>query len=244
MGSLLVVITTAIAIGAAVVGPLFLRAGGDSLVRQAVADATISRTSFELDSATHSSTLDGLAAQQQSFLRSAQLSGLFGGPGVRTMESGLLVTNYTRQPYLGALTYRTGICSNLHFSAGGCDSAPRDAVVSDRMAKRFRIAVGSVITVTDLNHGSPARIRITGVFALPDLRSAYWFGDGTSHFPFGENTGVPLFLPRTDDLFVASPAAFALPSAYVRSLSIQSTLRPGVVSIGNASAVRELSARA
>jgi hypothetical protein len=43
MGSLLVVITAAIAVGAAVVGPLFLRAGGDSLVRQAVADATVSK---------------------------------------------------------------------------------------------------------------------------------------------------------------------------------------------------------
>ena len=62
MGSLLVVITAAIAVGAAVVGPLFLRAGGDSLVRQAVAGTTVAHTSFELDSATHSSTLDGLAS--------------------------------------------------------------------------------------------------------------------------------------------------------------------------------------
>jgi hypothetical protein len=73
MGSLLVVITAAIAVGAAVVGPLFLRAGGDSLVRQAVAAATVSNTSFELDSATHSSTLDGLAAERQLLLRSGHL---------------------------------------------------------------------------------------------------------------------------------------------------------------------------
>lgn len=239
MGSLLVVITAAIAVGAAVVGPLFLRAGGDSLVRQTVAGATVSHTGFELDSATHSSTLDGLEAERRSLLRNAHLSGLYGGPVVRTMESGLLVTNVsTRQPYLGALTYRTGICSILHFSAGGCATGPGDAVVSDRMARRFEISVGSIITVTDLNHGSPARIRITGVFHLPNLQSAYWFGDGAAHFPFGQNTGVPLFLPRTDDLFVASPAAFALPSPYVRTLSIQSPLRPGVLGIGNASAVR------
>lgn len=239
MGSLLVVITAAIAVGAAVVGPLFLRAGGDSLVRQAVADAPVSKTSFTLDSATRSSTLDGLAAEERALLRGEHLSALYRGPVVRTMESGLLATNYTRQPYLGALTYRTGICSHLHFSGGGCATAPGDAVVSDRMARRFRLSVGSVITVTDLNHGSPARIHITGVFDLPNLQSAYWFGDGTAHFPFGQNTGVPLFLPRTDDLFVASPAAFALPSAYRRTLTIQSALRPGVLGIGNASAVRQ-----
>jgi putative ABC transport system permease protein len=239
MGSLLVVITAAIAVGAAVVGPLFLRAGGDSLVRQAVADAPVSKTSFELDSATHSTTLDGLAAEQQSLLRSEHLSGLYGGHMVRTMVAPILVTRVsTHQPYLGALTYRSGICSVLHFSAGGCATGPGDAVVSDRMANRFGIAVGSSITVDDLNHGSPARIRITGVFALPNLQSAYWLGAGASHFSFGQNTGRPLFLPQADDLFVASPAAFALPSAYRRSLTIQSGLRPGVLGIGNASAVR------
>src|SRR5947209_6479055 len=218
MGSLLVVLTAAIAVGAAVVGPLFLRAGGDSLVRQAVAGATVSKTSFTLDSATHSSNLDGLVAQQQALLRSEHLSGLYGHRVVRTMVAPLLVTRVsTHQPYLGALTYRSGICSILHFSAGGCATRPGDAVVSDRMAKRFGIAVGSAITVDDLNHGTPAQIRITGVFELPNLRSAYWFGAGASHFSFGENTGRPLFLPQADDLFVASPAAFALPSAYRRS---------------------------
>jgi hypothetical protein len=169
MGSLLVVITTAIAVGAAVVGPLFLRAGGDSLVRQAVAGATVSHTSLELDSATHSSTLDGLAAERRLLLRSEHLSGLYEGPVVRTMVAALLVPRFTHQPYLGALTYRTGICSILHFSAGGCATRPGDAVVSDRMARRFRMSVGSMITVTNLSHRRPVRIRITGVFAVPNL---------------------------------------------------------------------------
>ena len=240
MGSLLVVITTAIAVGAAVVGPLFLRAGGDSLVRQAVASASLSQTSFELDSATRSPTLDGLAAQAQSLLRSEHLSGLYGQRVVRTIVAPLLVTRVsTKQPYLGALTYRTGICSVLHFSAGRCATGPGEAVVSDRMAHRFGISAGSVITVNDLNRGSPAQIRITGVFAVPNLQSAYWFGNGATHFYFGQNTGRPQYLPRTDDLFVARPSAFTLPSAYVRSLSIQSALRPGVLGIGNASAVRQ-----
>ncbi len=238
MGSLLVVIAAAIAVGAAVVGPLFLRAGGDSLVRQAVAGATVSNTSFELDSATHSTTLDGLAAERQSLLRSEHLSGLYGRPVVRTMVSAVIVTRFTGQSYLGALTYRSGICSALHFSAGGCAAGPGDAVVSDRMARRFRLSVGSMITVKELNHGSPARIRITGVFDLPNLQSPYWFGDGAIHFSFGQNSDRPLFLPRTDDLFVARPAAFALPSAYARTLSIQSGVRPGVLGIRNASAIR------
>ena len=86
----------------------------------------------------------------------------------------------------------------------------------------------------------PVRIRITGVFYLPNLQSAYWFGDPKPYFAFGQNTPA---LPRApsyhevDDLFVGSPAAFALPSGYVRSFTIQSGLRSGVLGIGNASAV-------
>ena len=40
----------------------------------------------------------------------------------------------------------------------------------------------------------PVRIQITGVFDLPNLQSAYWFGDGAAYFAFGQNTGIPLFL--------------------------------------------------
>ena len=86
-GSLLVVITAAIAVGTAIVGPLFLRAGGDSLVRQAVAGASASKTSFELTPSTHATTLDGLAAEQRSLLRSGHLTGLYGPSVVKTMLS-------------------------------------------------------------------------------------------------------------------------------------------------------------
>jgi putative ABC transport system permease protein len=240
MGSLLVVITAAIAVGTAIVGPLFLRAGGDSLVRQAAAGASAFQTSFKLSPLSRSSTFDGLAAERQLLLRSGHLSGLYGRPVVRTMVAAALVTrSVTGQPYIGALTYRTGICSFLHFTTGGCRTDPRDAVVSDRMAQRFRLSVGSTVTVNDLKGQYPVRIRITGVFRLPNLQSAYWLGDGAAYFAFGQNTGAPLFLPQADDLFVASPAAFALPSAYVRSLSLESGLRSEVLGIGNASAVMQ-----
>ena len=59
----------------------------------------------------------------------------------------------------------------------------------------FGLSVGSTITVKDLNHGSPAPIRITGVFDLPNLQSAYWFGDGASHFPFGREHRQALVSP-------------------------------------------------
>jgi putative ABC transport system permease protein len=240
MGSLLVVITAAIAVGAAIVGPLFLRAGGDSLVRQAVG-ASVIDTRFELVRVGGGVTLDGVAAERRSLLASGHLSGLYGPPVVQTMFTRVLLNSMNGNPYASRLTYRTGICSILHFSTGGCRTGLRGAVVSNRTARRLGISVGSTITVNDFKDEHPARIRITGVFDLPNLQSAYWLGDPGSYFPFGQTTPslprAPSY-PEVDDLFVASPAAFALPTAYVRSLTVQSGLRSGLLGIGNASAVR------
>jgi len=239
IGSILVVITAAIAVGTAIVGPLFIRAGGDSLVRQAMASAHVSDTSFELASGVDNpATLDGLAAERRSLLRSRHLSRLYGPPVVQTMLADVHVTSRSGHLYASRLTYRTGICSILHFTAGGCRTDLGDAVVSDRTAQRLGISVGSTITITDRNDEDPVHVQITGVFQLPNTQSAYWFGEAGPYFAFGQSTPPPQ-IDEVDDLFVASPAAFALPRAYVRSLTIQSGLRPGVLGIGNASAVMQ-----
>jgi putative ABC transport system permease protein len=186
-------------------------------------------------------TLDGVAAERRSLLSSEHLSWLSGPPVVQAMSAQVLFNRMNGTPYASRLTYRTGICSILHFSTGGCRTGLRNAVVSNRTARALGISVGSTITVNDFNDEHPARIRITGVFDLPNLQSAYWFGDPGPYFPFGQTTSslprAPSY-PEVDDLFVASPAAFALPTAYVRSLTIESGLRSGLLNIGNASAVR------
>jgi putative ABC transport system permease protein len=240
MSSLLVVITAAIAVGTAIVGPLFLRAGGDSLVRRAVADAGVLDTRFDLVPVAGGATLDGLEAERRSLLSRGHLTGLYGPRVVQTMLAQVLLTGMTGSPYASRLTYRTGICSILHFSAGACATGLGDAVVSNRTARKFGLSVGSTITVKDIKDEDPVRIRIAGVFDLPNLQSAYWFGDPKPYFAFGQMTPAEPRAPsyrEVDDLFVGSPAAFALPSGYVRSLTIQTGLRSGVLGIGNASAV-------
>jgi putative ABC transport system permease protein len=239
MGSALVATTAAIAVGTAIVGPLFLRAGGDSLVRQTVAGASASKTSFGLTTSTEAKTLDGLAAEQRSLLASAHLTDLFGPSVVKTIRSTVLLTSKNREVYFGRLTYRTGICSILHFSAGGCRAGALDAVVSERSALALGVSVGSTIAVNDRKDDDPDQLRVTGVFRLPNPRSAYWFGDAGTYFAFGQNTLKPLELDEVDDLFVASPASLALPSDYTSSLTTQTGLRSGRLGIGNASAATQ-----
>jgi putative ABC transport system permease protein len=240
MGSLLVVITAAIAVGTAIVGPLFVRAGGDSLVRQTVADASASKTRLELSPTAHGTTLDGLVAEQRSLLAGEHLTGLYRSSVVKTTLSTILLTSETNEVYLGRLTYRSGICSVLHFSAGGCRTGPGDALISDRSARELGVSVGSTIVVNNRKRNDPARIRITGVYRLPNLQSPYWFGEPESYFLFGQNSEerFVLELEELDDLFVTNPAALALPAAYPRSSTVQTALRSGALGIGNASAVR------
>jgi hypothetical protein len=188
MSSVLVVITTAIAVGAAIVGPLFLRAGGDSLVRQAVAGAGATDTSLELVHAGGAVTLDGVAAEGRSLLASGHLSGLYAPPVVQTMLTRVLIHSVNGSPYASRLTYRTGICSILHFSSGGCRRGLRNAVVSNRTARTLGVSVGSTITVKDFEDEHPVPIRISGLFDLPNLQSAYWFGDPGPYFAFGQTT--------------------------------------------------------
>ena len=93
---------------------------------------------------------------------------------------------------------------------------------------------------------SPVRIRITGVFDLPNLQSAYWFGDAAKpYFAFGREHRLrgPCFSPGRRSVR-GQPRRLCAPLCYVRTLTIQSGLRPGVLGIGNASAVSAGHARA
>jgi putative ABC transport system permease protein len=243
MGSLLMVITAAIAVGTAIVGPLFLRAGGDSLVRRGVATAGFRDTGFELARVPgHPATLDGLAAERRALLRREHLTRLYGST-VQTLSATLNVTSPAGHEFASRLTYRTGFCSIVHFSAGGCRAGPREAVVSDRTARLLGVSVGSTLAVTDRDFQGPVRLRITGVFRVPNLNSAYWFGEAGPYFSFGKGTGKPRFLLQVDDLFVSTAASFAVapvvPPTYVALPVTQTRLRPGVLGIGNASAVSQ-----
>ena len=244
MGSLLIVITAAIAVGTAIVGPLFLRAGGDSLVRRGVATANPRNTALGLVPVPgrHPVTLNGLLAERRALLARGHLTRLY-GPSVESMSATLNVTSPAGHQYASRLTYRSGMCLIVHFRAGGCRASPRDAIVSDRTAKLLGLSIGSAVTISDLDFRGPVRMRITGVFRMPDLQSAYWSGDAAPYFPFGKGTGKPRLLLQIDDLFAARPAAFATPPivrpTYVALPALQTQLRPGVLDIGNASAVSQ-----
>jgi putative ABC transport system permease protein len=234
MGSVLVVLTAAIAVGTAIVGPLYLQAGGDSLIRTAVATASEQQTGFTLAPENgHPATVAQLESERSALIRRAGARGVYARP-IASVISGLDLTGFGGARYAATLAFRTGICAQVHLSAGRCALGPGDVVMSARSARALHASPGATITVTTVRGGHPVRLTLTGVFAVPDVQSDYWFGSGSSAFAFGHSSGKPQLLPELDDLFVSAATAQGVPAAYLPAITVQTPVRPGAVGVGNA----------
>jgi putative ABC transport system permease protein len=233
-GSILIVLTAAIAMGTAIVGPLYLQAGGDSLVRRALATAPEDRTGFtvvpELGRRVDRTQL---MQERNALIRRSGLPRVFGAPLTSVLGS-IGVTGPDSAPYASQLAARTGICSVLHFRAGSCDLGPGDAVISIRSARALKVSAGATITVTTTTGTRPLTLTITGVFGVPKLTSGYWFDAGSAYFPFGRSSGKPQLLTEVDDVFVSAATALAVPAGYGPAISIQTPVRPGAIGSQNA----------
>lgn len=177
--SLLTVLTAAIAVGAAILGPLYLRAGDDSLVRSAVAAAPNQASGMTLAPSSGARvSLVQVADERGSLTRRFDLGRWYSAP-ITTVISGVGLAGPDSSPFRGELLYRTGICSELRFDAGGCDLGPGDVLVSDRSARELKLSVGSIIDATVRGSRGPLRLRVSGIYAVPNLGLSYWWGAGT-----------------------------------------------------------------
>lgn len=234
--SLLTVITAAIAVATAVLGPLYLHTAGDSVLRETVASAPVQ---------TSGTTVLQISQQQGPLPAVAQAERIVAGSGgaqrwyaapITTVSSGILLGHDTSQ-----LFARTGICRELHFERGTCDLGPGDAVMTARGARRLGARLGSVVAAKVVGRRAPLRYRVTGIVATPDLTAPYWWGDGTQDFPFGQRANTQT--PPTDPLITSQATALAVPSQEAPAVLGQLALRPGAVNLADETAVRHALAR-
>lgn len=186
--SVLTVVISAIAVAAAVLGPLYLRAAGDSVVRDAVQQAspeslgvTLLAPSGEVVSAAR------MTAAEQAVERAG--GGRWYGEALTTVQSGVSLHAPDGSPLSSALLFRSGICSVLSFRQGSCGGAPGEVVVSDRSAAELGVSVGSVMDAGVRGETGQLALKVAGVYAVPDLTLGYWWGEGPGYFPFGVPTG-------------------------------------------------------
>ena len=236
--SLLTVLTSAIAVGAAVLGPLYLQAAGDSVVR-----TTLGAASVEDSGATVSAPPGAVASldQLQSAERIVEAAGgphRFYGAPITTVLSGVGLAASRVGAVRSQLLARSGICGVLHFEAGGCDMAFDDVAVSDRSARELGVSVGAVIHASVQGRSKPLALHVTGIYSVPNLDASYWWGNASGYFPFGQVTGGFNRVPEVDSLVTSPATALAVPVQEAPQLTGQVALRAGSVGLAEEASVR------
>jgi putative ABC transport system permease protein len=237
--SVLTVLTATVAVGVAVMGPLYLRTAGDSVVRSTVGTASIeARGATLLPAGGQAVSLADIERAERAVVDAGGAHRFYGAP-ITSIVTGVGLIGPGASPLRSQLFSRTGICGMLRLRAGKCDLAPGNVLISDRSAQELRVSLGAVIRA-GVNGARPLHLRVSGIYAVPNLDLPYWWGNGSGYFPFGQTSG-PMRIPEVDSL-IASPAT-ALPVPDVAAVEGQVPLT-GEVGLGDEARLSAALARA
>lgn len=240
--SVLTVITSAIAVGAAVLGPLYLRTASDSVVRTSVGSATVdAQGATLLPPPSQAASLGQIQRAEQILQDRSGKYRFYGGP-ITSVISGVGLIGPGSSPLRSQLFSRTGICGVLRFQAGRCDLAAGDVALSERSARELGIRLGAVLHASVQGTNTPVRLRVTGIYSVPNLSLPYWWGDGPGYFPFGQTTG-PRRLPEIDPLIASPATALAVPAQDVPEVMGQVPLRAAGIGLGDETALERALSR-
>ncbi|HTX45083.1 MAG TPA: FtsX-like permease family protein [Solirubrobacteraceae bacterium] len=234
--SVLTVLTSAVAVGAAVLGPLYLATAGDSVVRTTVHSAPVYERGATISPPPGQSV--HLPQLQQAEQRVENLGGShrwYGTPITSVISSVEFVID--KSPLASQLLYRSGICGYLHFQAGGCKLGFDDVLISTRSAREVHASLGSVLLAGVNGSSKPLRLRITGIYAVPNLQLPYWWDNGAGYFPYGQTTG-PNHVPEIDSLISSSTTALAVPVQDVPQVGGQVPLRTNAIGLADESQLK------
>jgi putative ABC transport system permease protein len=242
--SLLTVLTSAIAVGAAVLGPLYLQAAGDSVVRTTVAAASVEDRGATLSAPPGAVPSVGqLQSAERTVVQAGGPDRFYGAP-ITSVLSGVGLVSRRSGPVRSQLLSRTGICGYLHFEAGGCDMAFDDVAISDRSARALGVSLGAVIEAGVPGLSRPLRLQVTGIYAVPNFDLSYWWGNAPGYFPFGQVAGGSSREPQLDSLITSPVTALSVPVQDTPQIVGQVPLRVGTVGLASEGRLRQSLAQA
>ncbi len=235
--SLLTVLTATVAVGVAVLGPLYLRTAGDSVLHTTVNAAAVSdRGASLIAQIGGSATLPQVQRAERTVENSGGPHRFYGQP-ITTVLSGVRVVGPGRSPYSSQLLWRSGICGVLRFRSGGCDLGPGQVLLSDRSAALLHLTTGATIAAGVIGSRVPLRLKVAGVYLAPNVSLPYWWGQGAGYFAYGHASG-PRGTPLLDSLISSAATALAVPHADLPVVIGQVPLRPSAVTLSNEPALR------
>ncbi len=194
-----ILLVATITVGSAAVGPVFARAGAESMLRDAMRSAPVSATGIRVQKSvpptpTALEQLDnhvagaGQLAGYPSRLRALQLDG-----NVRRLDgTGKALTRFV---------WRPDACSHLRFSAGRCPRAAREIAVSARSAREYGWRPGTALRTEGFAGQATAAgtMTVVGLYAPADPTERYWFD--LDYFDAHQNDDPP---DTVDSTFVDS----------------------------------------
>lgn len=195
----------AVTVLAAVVGPLWTRAGSESILRDTLVAAgrTQDAAIFQSQEVPDEEGLDFVRA-------GATTTPLphYGPPiaGIRLLTDTRLPGGGTLR-VRGPLLWREGFCGQVVVLSGRCPTAAGEVMLHRITAQRLKAGLGTVVQgayqgLGDRFPGQPMQTRVVGSYVPKDARSGYWAGDGDTAFQHGAGgtdglTDLPDRVPAT-----------------------------------------------
>ncbi len=178
-----VLVVASLVVGGAVIGPLYLRSAGESVLRDTLSQAPpvgrIIDDTLQTDLSSHplarvrkvsTARLAGLPTLDRllgSPVASLQLNASAGAPGA--------------SPTVAPLAYRQGVCGHVRMVHGRCARRPGAVMVSRSAAAAKHWRVGQPLAING------RRVSVSGIYAPVQATGDYW-GVGHSYFAALSNT--------------------------------------------------------
>jgi hypothetical protein len=210
--ALVLFVASVVAVAAAAIGPIFLRAGDLSTLSNAFASAPRGEADVLVLANGGPTEFRRLVTAADEGVRRGR--GLLERPTV-TADAGSSFVGAQQQSYRADLLARSHLCAHLHFTEGRCPRRLDEVAVSGRSAAAARIGLGSHVRLGVPRRSGAVGVTVVGVYRPPSsVENRYW--GGTNYFAFG--TGAPPV--QILDPFVGS---FATALGYARVAAPQLT---------------------
>lgn len=181
-----ILIVAVVAVAATALGPIWYSAAGTSTVRDTISAAPATGQVIDVTRTADPSGPDAVRRVDAVKAELRDSPDRWYAPPTEALE---FVTASADERKDAILAWRSGCCAHLTFTAGRCPHAPNEVLVSAPDARTQHI--GSTLRLTSFSgpDGTPAPLRVVGVYRPKNPDDTYWAG--RDYFgPVGGNLGT------------------------------------------------------